>query len=249
MNIEVLEINTLPFEGIVFEENDYSKSSAVIVNRNKESDIFSNYYDSEHDFDIIKLLKKSFLNEYSSFDPINAKTEIELAKATIDEYKPLLRKIKQYKHDEVSFSIDEIDIESITLMTKYVKGYKFRLMQDMFQYLKERNIELCNPAKFIFGNKKASLITPPVVEKRNSKYVLIEGNARLVLLHKLGFKKISCIIVENVVDALPTNAEFNVKQVLITDKDTKGSDRYDKLDYELFRKIEEAIHDPNISLL
>lgn len=246
MNIEVFEAEIIPFEGIVFEGPETSISSAVILNRNQKSDVYSNYYDSEHDFDVITLLKKAFLKEYSATDKISSK--IQITKATIDEYEPLLRRIKQYADAAVLFSIEEIDIESITLMTKYVKGYKFRLMQDMYQYFSVNGIELCNPAKFIFSSQKKSLITPPIVEKRDNKYVLIEGNARLVLLYKLGFKMIPCIVVKNVVMALPTKSEFNIKQVLITDKDTKGSSRYDKLDYELFRKIEEAIHDPNISL-
>jgi hypothetical protein len=58
--------------------------------------------------------------------------------------------------------------------------------------------------------------------------------------------------VENVSEPLPSKSlksRYEPKQILLTDKDLKGSDRYDEFVYALFRKIEKAIRNPSTCLM
>ncbi|MNT72885.1 hypothetical protein D3C72_2115260 [compost metagenome] len=90
-------------------------------------------------------------------------------------------------------------------------------------------------------------ITPPVVEEINGKYYIIEGNSRLTYMtRERKLNSVKVIIVKNVAAALPSSKKFTAKQVLISDDDKKGADRFENFDYSLYRKIEETVRAPSI---
>ena len=85
--------------------------------------------------------------------------------------------------------------------------------------------------------------------KSGLKSFVIEGNARLLYAHKNGIQKVKCIIVNGVSTDLPSSGCYLLNQLLISDKFKSGGDRYKHFQKDLFRKIEETIHDPVNSLL
>jgi hypothetical protein len=92
-------------------------------------------------------------------------------------------------------------------------------------------------------------VTPPIIEIHDSKYVVIEGNARFLYAYKNGYTSLKAVIVRGVTTPLPSSGQFSVNQILVSDKIKRGSNRYNNFQKELFRKIEETIHDPSTSLL
>lgn len=98
--------------------------------------------------------------------------------------------------------------------------------------------ELC---EITMDRDHRSIVTPPVVEKHGKQWILVEGNARALFCAKMGLTKLTAVIVSNIDSPLPSTGRFSIKELLISDKDMRGHERYPDYNELEFRKIEEAI--------
>jgi predicted acylesterase/phospholipase RssA len=236
VQIEIVE--HLPFKGFIFDGNLREYCRAIILNDNEH--FHSKYYEGETDFNVINLMRNQF---------INLKNENGFIKPTIEmvEDEVLIREIRnvyQYNKPSVNLSMQELNVSDLTFLNKYIRAYKFRQIETIFSSFLKSGIDYFSSAKLILKDDKYTLITPPVVEKTGDKYYVIEGNTRLLFAYKNGIRKVNCIVVNGVTDPLPTDGRYNVKEVILSDKELIGDERYENFDYSNFRKIESSVRNP-----
>lgn len=248
LGVKLIYTDTIPFKGIVFDGTNEDKAKAIVRNSDikSENSYHSKYYHGKEDKDVIKLLHLS-LN--SNFTDENKMHKISYQPILESELFEKLKKVKQYESSSIEFSFEEIDISTLVFITKFVRGFKFRQIQNIFDIYERNKIALFSPIRVNLLNGKSTFMTPPIIERHGEKNYLIEGNTRLTYLFKSGVTKIKAVVVKNVVEGLPSTGRYSCNEILITDKETIGKDRYKEFDYEKFRKIEKAVRNPIDCLL
>ncbi len=82
-----------------------------------------------------------------------------------------------------------------------------------------------------------------------NKYFVIEGNTRTTYCFKNNIERINVVFVEGVSEPLPSSGCYKASEMLISDKEIQGKERYPNFNYNLFRNIEKASRDPRNCLL
>lgn len=253
MGCRLIELKDLPLRGIIINgENVYDNSFALVFNEKGPSELtyHSKLYQGEEDFKVISILRRTCL---SACPPAAAhkwtKGGISLEQVQKNKLIDQLKNVKQYSLPDVEFALQEVEVTSLMFLTKYVRGFKFRQIHNLFQVYRINSVEPFLPAELILPDGKSTLVCPPVVEKLGDKLYVIEGNTRLTYAYKNGIKKLFCIVVSGVSAPLPSSGSYGIHEILITDKEKLGGNRYDDFNYTHFRKIESAVRNPKTSLL
>lgn len=84
------------------------------------------------------------------------------------------------------------------------------------------------------------MVTPPVVEETNSKFVALEGNTRFLFCFNNEISKIKAVVVRGVKAELP-GKPVPLKQVRITTIKRPPGERMVGYNHGLFRDIERAV--------
>jgi predicted acylesterase/phospholipase RssA len=239
----VQEIDSIPFRGFII--NGYLKTGhAIILSDQNKNEVHSTHLDSRLHFEVIKLLREKFDSMYQGkLHPPNnivVKKEPNLLSE--------LRNVWQYSGPNVTLDVEEIDFSKLTFLTRYVKGYKYRQIGELFNLYTQNKFSIFEPVALDFGSGKLSYVTPPIIEVHDGKFFVIEGNARFLYAYKNGYSQMKAIIIRGISQDLPSTGRFNINQILISDSELRGNKRYANFNKELFRKIEETIHDPQTSL-
>jgi len=240
VHIEIVE--HLPFKGFIFDGNLREYCRAIILNDNEH--FHSKYYEGESDFKVINLMRNQFVGFKNKNDIVKPSIELVEDEVLIRE----IRNVNQYNKPSVNLSMQELNVTDLTFLNKYIRAYKYRQIETIFNTFRKSGIDFFNSAKLILKNDKYTLITPPVVERIGDKFYVIEGNTRLVFAYKNGINKVKCIVVNGVTDPLPADGRFNVKEVILSDKELIGEERYINFDYSNFRKIESSVRNPETCL-
>lgn len=236
VQIEIVE--RLPFKGFVFDGSIREFCRAIIFN--DDSHFHSKYYEGETDFNVIKLIRDQIVD--IKFESNLLKPSIEMVNDEILIHE--IRQVSQYNNPSIVIGMQNLNVSDLIFLNKYIRAYKFRQIEIMFDSFKKSGIEPFKPAKLNLKDGKYTLITPPVVEKIGDKYFVLEGNTRLVYAYKNGCKQINCLVVNGVIDPLPSAGRYKVKEVILSDKEVIGDKRYDNFDYANFRKIESSVRNP-----
>lgn len=251
LGVQLIEVKNLEFETFLFCKAS-SPQHAIVLSADRKEDkksYFAVRYNKFYDLLFLQWL----LNSLKALDPgiENFKAPlISFAGVGYDELVSRLKQIEQYSMPEVSFSMTEIAVSDLIFLTKYIKSYKYNQISRLFDIYDSNNLELFGAVnvKYESANSPFAMpMTPPVVEEINGKYHIIEGNSRLTyMIRERKLSHVKVVIVKNVAAALPSSKKFTAKQVLISDDDKKGPDRFEDFDYSLYRKIEETVRDPSI---
>lgn len=246
LGCEVLVLDELPMRGIIINGSDLDTARAIVFNDIKEfKGYHSKSYYGEADYKVITLLRDLCLEK--------VKGEIKKLDLIAQPIHNIilfdkLKNVWQYKESEVTFDVREINIEDLTFLTKYIPGFKYRQIPELFKIFKINNLEYFVPAQLIIPDGKKSIITPPIIEIIGDFFIVVEGNTRLTYAYKNGIKKMKVVMVQGVTQPLPTTGRFKIHQILISDKTIKGEDRYENWNYSQFRKIESAARNPQMAI-
>lgn len=246
--INIVYVENIPLNAFIIDGDHSENCKSIVLNRMSSSDknFISKVYAGTQDYKIIDLLRSKFLSMYSgSHSIINT---ITIKKTQHHELISLIKNVKQYNNDKVQVTIEEINISDVVFLTKYVRADKYRQIQVFFELFKRFGLDYFEPAEVNYTIDKTTLITPPVVEKIDNKYYLIEGNTRLTYAFKNGINSIKCVVVKDVDETLPSDGRFSAKEMLLTDKFKEGGTRYSSFTYGKFRDIEKEVRNPKESL-
>lgn len=151
-----------------------------------------------------------------------------------------LRCVEQYKY--ARFSLQIIEISDVKFLQRYIKEYKFVQINQLITNLyTDSKFELFEPLKLIFEDGTSSIITPPVLETKGEKLVIIEGNTRIFYCLQSGLSQIKVVIVDNVEEPLP-GEPISITDISLTSLTLPLDSLIYKLDRKKFRRIEEKIH-------
>jgi predicted acylesterase/phospholipase RssA len=232
----------LTFSGFLFDAHISEICKAIIFSNNNH--FHSKYYEGESDFTVINLLHESVKMVKSEQN--NPKLVLEKIEEEVLYEK--LRKVKQYSNPKIKISLKPLKIEQLTFITQFVRAYKYRQIAYLYELYKNHNVSLFDSSKLVLTNGDFTLVTPPIIEHIGDKMFVIEGNTRLLYAYKNGIKEVNCIVINDIEEGLPSTGRFSIKEVILSDKEVIGEDRYDKFDYSSFRKIESAVRDPKSCL-
>ena len=157
-----------------------------------------------------------------------------------------LKNVDQYRDCIISFQ--KMDIKELSFMHDFVYGYKYRAMDELLRLYKVADLSAFSPAELVLAEGKTSIVTPPIIERHNSDYVVISGLTRLFYAYKHNIKKVLVAIVDNCQAATPTNGRFKVGELRIKDSPLDLSER-SKRQYQNYRFIEQVLRPSNSSLL
>ncbi|WP_374948157.1 patatin-like phospholipase family protein [Mucilaginibacter sp.] len=249
LGVNVVLVDNLPMRGLIFDGNVKENCKAIVLNRIDSglTSYHSKLYKGEEDFYAIQFMREK-INNLLTGKPTPLKN-ILIEKVDNIELLKLIRSVKQYKNENVIITIQEMNVAELIFITKYVRGFKYRQIQNLFELYTQFGIEHFAPAKLNLLDGKYTLITPPVVEKIGDNYYVVEGNTRLSYAYRNGIKTLKCVILEGVSDPLPSKGEFLAKEILLSDKQMIGDQRYEEFDYNKFRKIEKAVRNPDNCLI
>ena len=237
MGCKVMPTDKILLNGYFFSKNDVWEG--IIFNEDSDAGFRAKYYQGLIDSELIKSwiikLKKQIDENSPKATPISIKRVNQ--NVIIDK----LRKDAIY--EQADFNFETIKLEDISFMNPYIRALKYKQIEVLFNLYTEKKLIPFSPATLIFGNKKTSLVGPPVVELKNGKYYLIEGNTRCVYAFRHGIKELQMLVVKNVEAPIPcdTKVEYSVSDILISDREITRKQRYKGFDYSLFRHIEESL--------
>ncbi len=233
----------IPFKGFVFDGKSNQYCRAIILSEN--SHFHSKFYEGETDFHVINLIRKLYEDRFSTRPLVKFSIEAVDNEVLIKE----LRNVRQYNSTNVKISLQKLNIQELTFITKFIRAYKYRQIESLFNLFSKSGVGYFETSRLTYNFDKYTLITPPVIEKIGDEYYVIEGNTRLIYAHKNGIKELKCIVVEGVSETLPSDGRYSIKEVILSDKEVIGEERYDNFDYTNFRKIESSVRDPKKCLI
>lgn len=175
----------------------------------------------------------------------NSHHSIQVSAAYDDELLGLLKNIKQYQSSSVHLSFQDVKIDQILFLTRYVKSYKYNQIGKIFDLYHETESNFFECLAIDYGSTRM-FVAPPVLERHGNYYYLIEGNSRLTYcIKELKLSVIRAVVVENVSHPLPTTGRYPIGKVMISDTNKIGTERYDKFNISEFRWVEEAVRHPS----
>lgn len=249
LGISLVENTSLIFEGVLF-GSDANNGNALVLHHLRQHDnplCFAVKYEKHTDFNVINALRESVKSTITNIFPAST---ISIQKGSVDELFRRLKTIEHYNQAKVKISIENVDVSNIIFLTKFVKSYKYNQIMSFIDLFEKHDIDLFESAELIFdldGNKVEMPITPPVAERHGDKYYLFEGNSRITyLIKEKNVQEVKLVVVHNVDSPLPSTSAFKSNQLLVSDQDKKGANRYEGFNRTLYRIIEESVRNPKL---
>lgn len=252
--INLIERDSVPFDAFIFIGEEESNDRAIFLYDKDDQDLnvgFGSTYDGKNNLYIIKSLI-SMLNittEEENEKSFTNKPLFKIEKTSFKSHIKNLKKVAQYKNKAVTLQKQNININNMSLMTRYVKSYKYNQIDRFNEILRSYDLSLFDPCtiKFMDEDETQLLVTPVILEKHGEKYFVIKGNSRIGYAYRdLNLTgEHTVIVASNVNEKLPSLGCFPVNECIITTKNKDGTTRYDNWSYSYFRRIEEMMRNPS----
>lgn len=254
----LIETSYLPFEGVIFKRMG-NLENAIILNDNRAEEFATSFavkYDKTYDAaainsmfaELSRIISSANTGDHGTLITPSIKPVLKLTKGGIDDLLNRLKCVEQYRDQKITMNIEEVDVNRIVFLTRYVKSYKFSQIQRLFEIYRDNQFEYFESVQITYSFNGAEItmpITPPLAEEHGGKLYLLEGNSRLTYLVKdLKVSRVKLIIVRNVSAKLPSTGKFTSQHLLISDEAKVGNTRYEEWDGKQYRHIEEAVRNP-----
>lgn len=152
--------------------------------------------------------------------------------------------VHQYGFNSVSVETREVLLDStdapVKMIVSRVRSFKYRQVAYLHSLYQQAGIEFCEPADIYAGEERVSTVLPPVFERHGSSLITIEGNSRVLYLHKLGQPSVRAFVVNGVSAPLP-GIPVPPKEALLATYELATKYRIKELKLDYFRSIERAV--------
>jgi hypothetical protein len=239
MGVESFEDRAIPISGYIFSRHDPTLSAAIIYrNRGDDFSPFATRYSGRAHQNAILSIKEKILQGVPSYQN---QPEINMAITDCQNIIELIKKgVAQYERDEVEIKLEEIEVCKIKMLTKFVRGYKYKQIHHLIEAYEKLSTKPFDVISVNLADKTNSHVTPPVLELVNDCFVAIEGNTRIYYCSNNKIEKIKCLVVRGVEDPLPSKI-VNVEEVQLTALDLLPVVRMPEFSSNRFRHIEGAV--------
>lgn len=130
--------------------------------------------------------------------------------------------------------------DNVLVLSSSVKEYKVLQLRYFFDDLKCAGKSVMDLLEVELKDNVKSIVTPPVLEKINDKYIIIDGSARFFYCMTKGITQIKSIVVDNVLDPLPyldPKPLSTLRLTLLTKTFKQNYGDFDKSNFRLIEKI------------
>ena len=238
LGVEVRLVDSLPVNGYFFMKNGFWR--AVVFNRGSYGDKFlSKYYHNKIDHLLIDTIMTKLssaphtLHEQLSLGGISVKSESE--ELIIEK----LKTVSFYRDAKICFK--RVRVEELLFITQYILGHKYRQIDVLYELYSKYSLEPFAAASIPLANGKDSLISPLVAEVHNGQMYIVSGDTRCFYAYRHRIEELLVVVVECVGERLPSNRSYRIEELLLTDRDTVDSERYEGFEHHLYRNIEQAL--------
>jgi len=240
MGVELIESPSLPFHGMLFDTVTSSGAGALTFpGERSDYEPAGRFYSGRIDQAAVASLHERLQLPNPPADNSQHHPRLQPADPTV--LLNLLRNNVQFYRDPgVTLAIEEVQISKVFLISRYVRAFRYKQIQSLLDHYLEQELELFTPAQVPLHGGQFSLVTPPVVEETDSKFVALEGNTRFLFCFNNGISKIKAVVVRGVKAELP-GKPVPLKQVKITTIKHPPGERMVGYNHGLFRDIERAV--------
>jgi hypothetical protein len=242
LGVDILSVEKLPFNGFFFSPFE-EYSTAILTTSENGSDTYKHekvkMYNYFNDAPIIDLLREKINASWRKKSP--EQYDFRYVPCSDLEIFSRLENVRQYRR--AKFTLDKIEVnDNIFTMSDSVKEYKVNQIKDFLEDIASSGKDTMDIHKVELLDGVTSIITPPVLEKINGKYYVIDGNARLFYYFNKGIKYIKAVVVNGVVDSLPSQRANPLSKLRLTSLTQTMAQNYAGIDQSKFRHIEQAMH-------
>jgi len=235
---EVKEEKGLPLNGYFIRREDNNRDAAILIHQRGTEDApkATTYIGSRH-----REVIAAACDRICGFFAGIGEKDVRLQSHPPEELIELLKKnVWQYTQPEVQIEAEEIPVENVELITRYVRSYKYRQIAYLAEAYEVAGIPFFATAAVLSGSDQISIVTPPVLEKYGNHLVAIEGNTRVLYCLRNGISRLNCFIVQGVKEPLP-GRPVDPRRVVLSTQRMQPKERMEGFNYDRFRSIEGAV--------
>lgn len=152
-----------------------------------------------------------------------------------------LQTIPAYKSASVKLQPISLS-QKIVVMQKRIKEFKaLQTRLFMSDLAKHGNRPFGNLAVQLAG-AASTIVTPPVLERHAGVLVVIDGSARLHHCFSNGIEEIDAVVIENVVEPLPSDGRFPLGTLRLVSSTVPIPKNYQNYRSSAYRPIERVVH-------
>ena len=240
MEISVHEVNDVKIAGYTFKRRDASKSTAIVLGQQEDEFApFATRYSGKAHGQVISSVRETVLGQLEGIRPsTNALSCVSMEAA--DVVALITAGVAQYSKDGIQIELVDVCISQIDMLTKYVRGYKYKQIARLIDIYRVAGIDLFSAMKVISGQGFSSPVGPPVIEAQGDRFVAIEGHTRIYYCWRNKIKSMKCLVVRNVSDSLPAEP-VKLEEVQIASREMPPNERMPHYNHTHFRSIERAL--------
>lgn len=243
MGVKIIERATLPLRGVLVDaDSDSAGEPYAVVLADRDGDYlpWASVYRAHNDSSAIAAMYHQLASEIirtpvstngCDLEEVNESSIIDLLRAGVSHYRA----------SSVSISCESIPVDSILLLSRYVRSFRLRQLPALTEAYRSCGIDLYRPVNLILDGATPSIVTPPVFEESGGRFVAIEGNTRSFWAFSQNLATITGIVVRNVQADLP-GVPLPVRHVRIASSKMSPNDRIEGFNHALFRDIERSTH-------
>lgn len=238
MGIELAEEYTLPFHGMLFDSAKSSHASALILSGERSDyEPAGRLYTGKIDQAVLSALDEKLAFPSGPVPEHYPKLRRASEQELLDR---LQENVQFYREPGVTLKLEEVEVSKVFLISRFVRAFRYKQICSFIEHFSEQCLELFEPAQVPLMDGTFSLVTPPVVEEIDSRFVALEGNTRFLYCFNNNIQKVKAIVVRNVKAELP-GRPVPIKHVKITSVKHPPEERMDGYNHGLFRAIERAV--------
>lgn len=201
----VVQADRLPFQGFILNgDNPDSPAAVLYLDRVNDSLPRAMCYVGPEHYDVIKRFYHEALASLGNVQ-VQIPRPPQLVPYDAERLCGMLKAgVQQYRQAGVNLSIEEVAVDDLMMVVRYVREFKYRQIDRFVSVLESLGYELFAPLGVRLENGSVSVVGPPVVEESGGKFAIIEGNTRLTHCRIAGRQKVRCVVVRGVRQELPS---------------------------------------------
>jgi len=245
MNVQLVEVDNVNDESFVFRHADPTRSSAIVKTSGDHSSVgvATQYIGVSHSV-IVQHQYADAVTRLGGFTPTAAAAggAPSIQRCGVGVFEALMHKgVHQYRSAKIA--LRDIELSTIDASVGLIRSYKYRQIGQLASLFSANQLELFEPAMVSYAGP-TSLVTPPVLEENGGRFLVIEGNTRIFYCWRHGIYKIKAIVVSDVTAPLPAGP-VPLARMQLTSSYVDPAERFRNFNYDLFRQIERAVHQPS----